>query len=80
MEINNSPLMRFAVYDCGTYGAGSYDHDTACSTAAVSQPGTAAAGGELAYTGMPFYATLTGVVLVVVVSVVLLVRARRRRV
>lgn len=76
--MNQSYFTSFAdVYNCGAYGAGSFDEGTSCNPSST----TTGSSGNLVDTGANFYVPFVGgVVLIVVALTIIIVSLRKRRV
>lgn len=61
-------------YNCGSYGSGAYDQG-----ACVAPSNAAAASGPLAFTGEPWFWMVVSALVIVVISVAVLVRNKRKR-
>lgn len=58
-----------ATYDCGAYGAGTYDSDQTCTTSTES--------GNLAGTGTDVVIGIAGGALLIIIAVVVIIRTRK---
>jgi LPXTG-motif cell wall-anchored protein len=69
-----------ATYNCGSYGAGSYNtNGNTCTTGTSSAPGSSSGSGGLANTGQSILFPIAGGILLIAVAIALLIHTVRRK-
>ena len=70
-------LTKFAVeYNCGAYGASTYNNSDPCTTTGT---GTQGAGGSLAYTGIDFLLPLVLGIALIAASIIFIIKSKRNK-
>lgn len=82
MDSIQSLIVNFAVtYNCGAYGASTYNNDEACTDTTATNTGTTTTeGGTLLDTGQPYIIPLVaGILLIVMALALIAMKARKKR-